>query len=78
MTGWKYIGKDNIGESVFSKGLRYTSTFDGAFYSMVIIAYEPIRLIHPDNTFALNLTPCANENNTHELPSTCWLQASNK
>ncbi len=68
MTGWKYIGKDNIGESVFSEGLRYTSTFDGAFYSMVIIAYEPIRLIHPDNTFALNLTPCANENNTHELP----------
>jgi hypothetical protein len=70
MTGWKYSGKENFYESVFFKNLQTSSNTGNAFYSLTTIAYKPIRIMHPDNTFAINITPCANENKIYELPIT--------
>lgn len=70
MTGWKYSGKENFYESAGFKNLQTASNMGDAFYSLTTVAYKPIRIMHPDNTFVINVTPCTNENKIYELPIT--------
>ncbi len=67
-TGWKYAGIDNFYENVFFKNLQTTLNRRTAFYSFTTISNKQIQLLHPDSTFAINMTPCTNENKIYELP----------
>ncbi len=68
ITGWKILDSETLFDRVYLKNLQTTSNIFGSFFSFTAVAYKPIRLIHPDNTFTVNITPCTNENKNSELP----------
>lgn len=68
MTDWKYAGDENFYQSIFFKNLQTSSTHGAAIFSFTNISFKPIRLMHPNNTFAINITPCTNENKVIEVP----------
>ncbi len=66
--GWQCFGNEKSFNEIFFKNLQTTSSRDAAFYSLTAIAYKPIRLVNPDKSFGINLTPCTDEKNIFELP----------
>lgn len=68
--GWQCFGNEKSYDGIFFKNLQTSSGSDASFYSLNAIAYKPIRLVNPDNSFGINLTPCTDEKNIFELPVT--------
>jgi hypothetical protein len=70
LIGWQFFGNENSYNRIFFKNLQNLTNRDAAVYSLTAIAYKPIRVVNPNKSFGINLTPCTDEKNIFELPIT--------
>jgi hypothetical protein len=68
--GWTQVAPENIYNHIYFRNYYFDNSWHASFNSLTAIAYQPIRMMHPDSTFALNLTPCTSESKFYELPLT--------
>jgi hypothetical protein len=75
ITGWQLAGDDTSFNKLFFRDLQYSTSYNSGYYSLSAIRYrKPIQLMHPRNTFGLNLTPCTNNLQKYEAPVTLFYQ----
>ncbi|MGB0985387.1 MAG: hypothetical protein ACPG19_15150, partial [Saprospiraceae bacterium] len=70
--GWKYAGEKNFYESLYYK--KFYNSYDrrSNTASMILVAIKPISFMHPDQTMAINLSPCKSNQSYREVPVTVY------
>jgi hypothetical protein len=69
ITTWRLAAGKKSFDLLFMMNEQYSvgaSSFRD--YLTVISPRDPVKIVHPNNTFTLNLTPCANQNHNYVLP----------
>lgn len=65
---WQLLGKSSVYEGLFYKDLVQSNNHSTQNYNMTLIGFEPIKIEHPNQTFAINLMPCESNLSFFELP----------
>ena len=68
--GWKPARADNFYQKMYYRNFQFQTSRSGGFYSMTALCFRPMELIHPDETFTVNFSPCTSENRHTEIPLT--------
>ncbi len=65
-SNWKFITEKSY-NSLFYRNFQFSTGTNSAFYSLELLAFDPLVLTPNDNSFQLNLTPCKNSENFSSL-----------
>jgi hypothetical protein len=69
VTGWQLPGKEKAFSSLFAKNYMPEVGSGEQNAILTILSYKsPIKLIHPDDSFTINLTPCVSGNHIFDVP----------
>ncbi len=66
--GWKLDSGYQLDRNAYLFNFYAQPSHGEGFYSFKLYTFKPLKLVHPNNLFTLNLTPCAAEANVNGVP----------